>query len=160
MCPLPPEQHYARLARKRMSVGVMIFHRGKLLIVEPTYEVHYLIPGGGVDENESPKRAAEREIKEELGLDVEIGRLLVVDYVKYPETYRGECVHYFFETKPLTDAQAASLKLPAEELKGFKFLDPQEAIPLLGKRIQLRVKASIEAIRTSTTIYTENGVQR
>jgi 8-oxo-dGTP diphosphatase len=154
---LPPKEHYARLARKRVSVGVMIFHERKLLIVEPTYEPHYLVPGGGVDELETPRDAALRECKEELGLDIEIVRLLGVDETVYPESYRGDCLHFFFLAKDLTKAQVAAIKLPPDELKGFKFVTPDEAFGLLGNRIKLRMRASMDAIANRSSFYSENG---
>lgn len=157
---LPPEEHYARLARKRVSVGVMIFHEGKLLIVEPTYEPHYLVPGGGVDALEPPREAAIRECKEELGLDVEIVRLLGVDNTLYPESYRADCLHFFFLAKDLTRDEVARIRLPVDELKGFKFVTEDEAFDLLGYRIRLRMRASMEALRSGTTFYSENGVVR
>lgn len=154
---LPPDQHYARLARKRVSVGVMIFHEGKLLVVEPTYEPHYLVPGGGVDSLEPPRAAALRECREELGLDVQIVRLLGVDNTLYPENYRADCLHFFFLAMDLTREQVARIKLPPDELKGFKFVTEDEAFNLLGHRIRLRMKASMEAIRSGTSFYSENG---
>lgn len=135
----------------------MIFHEGKVLIVEPTYEPHYLVPGGGVDALEPPRDAAIRECKEELGLDVEIVRLLGVDNTLYPESYRADCLHFFFLAKDLTNEQVAKISLPADELKGFKFVTEDEAYALLGNRIKLRMKASMDAIRNRTSFYSENG---
>lgn len=48
---------------------------------EPTYKPYFEIPGGAVDGDESPHAAAVRELKEELGLPVLLGRLLVTDWV-------------------------------------------------------------------------------
>ncbi len=39
---------------------------------------HYDIPGGGVDRNEPVLTAVRREMREETGYDVEVGRLLLV----------------------------------------------------------------------------------
>jgi ADP-ribose pyrophosphatase YjhB (NUDIX family) len=54
---------------------------GRVLICEPTYKEVWEAPGGAVEEGESPREAAAREVKEELGLVVEPGRLLGLDYV-------------------------------------------------------------------------------
>lgn len=52
-------------------------------------ELYYLFPGGQVEEGESPIRTAEREVVEELGLIVTIGRLIAQAVYK-------ESVQYYF----------------------------------------------------------------
>ncbi|BFO17000.1 hypothetical protein SHKM778_33880 [Streptomyces sp. KM77-8] len=52
------------------------------------------LPGGTIesDEGESPREGARRETLEEIGLDREPGRLLVVDWVKGPAGRRWCCI--------------------------------------------------------------------
>ncbi|HEY3514361.1 MAG TPA: NUDIX hydrolase, partial [Kribbella sp.] len=72
----------ARLPRKTAAGGALIRDRaGRILFLEPTYKPTLDIPGGVVEYDESPYEACCREVKEEIGLDLEIGRLLVVDWV-------------------------------------------------------------------------------
>lgn len=49
---------------------------GRLLVVKPTYKPGWELPGGSVEDGESPGRAAVREIAEELGVERPVGRLL------------------------------------------------------------------------------------
>ena len=73
--------YLATLPKKRMAVGVLFVNtRDELLIVKPTYRPEWLIPGGTVEANESPYRAGVREVQEELGLVLPLGRLLCMDY--------------------------------------------------------------------------------
>lgn len=46
-----------------------------------------ILPGGMVEEGESPADAGRREVAEELGLDVDIGNLLVVEH-RAPRAHR------------------------------------------------------------------------
>ncbi|MFI6484323.1 NUDIX domain-containing protein [Nonomuraea sp. NPDC050663] len=55
--------------------------------MSPTYKPSWDLPDGTAEANESPAAAAQREIKEELGLDIDLGPMLVVDWV--PPTDRG-----------------------------------------------------------------------
>lgn len=52
---------------------------GRLLVLEPPYKVSWDIRGGIVEVDESPWQAAQREVLEEVGLEIEPGRLLVLD---------------------------------------------------------------------------------
>jgi 8-oxo-dGTP pyrophosphatase MutT (NUDIX family) len=52
--------------------------------VKPTYKAGWDLPGGYFEPGESPRQAAHREVREELGIDAEIGRLLVVDWAPHP----------------------------------------------------------------------------
>ncbi len=59
---------------------------GRILLVEPNYREGWALPGGTVesDGGETPREAARRETREEIGLDVEPGALLAVDWVRGP----------------------------------------------------------------------------
>ena len=91
-----PGDYTERLPRKRMGSGVLFTDAaGQVLLVEPTYKEYWEIPGGCVEADESPYVTAVREVKEELGLVVTPGRLLVVDWVP-PRVGRAEGVMFVY----------------------------------------------------------------
>ncbi len=53
---------------------VIVEKDGHVLLVRQTYghRSYWFFPGGGRKNNENPKRAAERELKEEVGLSLEL----------------------------------------------------------------------------------------
>ncbi len=82
----------------RLMVTVFVFIRqdDTLLLVKQNYGQRYWsLPGGKVEVGESIDRAAIREVKEETGLDIRLGR--VVGLYSKPEenalavTFAGEC---------------------------------------------------------------------
>ena len=61
------------------AVSVLIRdHRGQLLMVKQTDRQQWGTVGGAVEPGESPRQAARREVAEETGLTVELGRLVDV----------------------------------------------------------------------------------
>ncbi len=68
-----------RLTRPRFSagvIGVLFNAQGEVLIVEHVYHPYpqWGLPGGYVDRGEDPRDALAREFREELELQVEVGR--------------------------------------------------------------------------------------
>lgn len=63
----------ARLVSQRFTVGssVVLVDGDRLLLVRHSYRRYWSTPGGFLEAGEQPVEAAVREIKEELGVDVE-----------------------------------------------------------------------------------------
>lgn len=74
--------------------AVIIVQDGKLALIrrERQGRVYYVIPGGGVEPDETVEDAARREAREELGFDVRLGRLAAI--IEAPRNERSE-QHYF-----------------------------------------------------------------
>lgn len=77
------------------------------------------MPGGAVDADESPRAACARELQEELGLVVDVGRLLCVEW-QGPESDRSESVMFVYDGGKV--ASGAEVRLPADELRSFRFV--------------------------------------
>ncbi|MBB5938655.1 NUDIX domain-containing protein [Streptomyces zagrosensis] len=103
------------------SAGVLCFNSvGHLLLVNPTYKPGWNLPGGRVDQGEAPRQAAVREVREELGLDLDLSiglEPLVVAWVAGPSAR----VLFLFDAGELTAGQQASIRLQASELGAYAF---------------------------------------
>ena len=147
----------SRLPRKRMGAGVLLTDAdGRVLLVEPTYKPYWEIPGGVVEADESPLAAATRELKEELGLPVPVGRLLVTDWVP-PRPDRTEGLMLVFDGGVLTEDRAVQIRLPAEELRGWAWCTEAEASARLSELLARRVSAALRARADVSAVYLENG---
>lgn len=64
--------------KKRIRASAIIFVDDKLItvyrekIVDGILKKYYVIPGGGVEENETIEEATKREVLEEIGIEIEL----------------------------------------------------------------------------------------
>jgi 8-oxo-dGTP diphosphatase len=145
------------VATARSAAGALFLDgAGRVLIVEPTYKAYWEIPGGMLEAGETPSQACVREIEEELGLTVRLGRLLVADWAPHP-TF-GDRVLFVFEGGTLDAAQLAAISLQAEELASYALIAPEEVESRLIPRLARRVRAALIARTTGTTMYLEHGI--
>lgn len=154
-----PGDFTATLPRKRMASAVLFRdHDGRILLVEPTYKDDWELPGGTVEADESPYDAAVRELKEELGLSVTPGRLLVVDWVP-PLPNRTEGIMFVFDGGLLAASRTAEIRLPAQELRGWSWSTLAEARRRLSPLLARRAAAALEAVTDGGTRYLEKGLR-
>lgn len=151
------DDYTATLPRKRMGAAALFSDdAGRALVVEPTYKDYWEIPGGGVEADESPYTAVVRELKEELGLSVQPGRLLVTDWVP-PRPGRTEGLMLVFDGGILTPEQTEQIRLPDEELRSWAWCTEQEAGERLSELLARRISAAMRARAEGTVLYLENG---
>lgn len=154
---LPVEQYVAGLARKRMATGTLFRDElGRVILVEPTYKPNWEIPGGAVEENEAPWETVRRELREEIGWDRPVGRLLVVDYVR-PQDSRPEGVVFVFDGGVLTDTDVAGMALRPREIRSAGFYTLEEAAARVKPLLADRLAAALDAVRDGVTVLCEQG---
>ena len=102
-------------AHPRKSARALIIQDGKLLTFRRKrhsrktgeWIEYYSIPGGGIDGQESPEAAAVRELKEEMGIAIEVGPLLA-------HRISSRFEHYVYEARIL-DGKQPTLQQDSEE---------------------------------------------
>lgn len=120
--PAPPAPPIYR--DPKIAVAVIIAQGGRILLQQRAMEPRkglWTFPSGYVDRGEQAERAAEREVREELGLAVRLTHLLGV----YSESgnpvvlivYTGEC-------------DAATPVVQAEEVSAIGYFAPDDLPPL------------------------------
>jgi len=119
-----------------VSAG-LIFREGKLLITQRRAQDHlgglWEFPGGKRERNETDQACLRRELREELGVEVEVGELL--ETITHDYVVKSVCLRFFRcalrknEPRPL--ACPALAWVTPEELVNFAF--PAADAKLLAK---------------------------
>lgn len=126
-----PEIYYARLAAAYVTAGALVTDPGgRVLVVKPNYRDHWLYPGGAADHNEPPEVACARELREEIGLDLPVGPLLVVAWAPAKDERIRPSVGFLFDAGVLEEP--GRIRLQEDELDEYAFAEPGEAAALLG----------------------------
>ncbi|GAA1030138.1 NUDIX hydrolase [Virgisporangium ochraceum] len=134
------------------AAGFFTDPAGDVLLVKPNYRDTWGFPGGVLEAGETPDEGAAREVLEEIGLRVEVGRLLVVDWVLPYGTAPRSMVHFLFDCGTV-EAPPGGFALQVEELDEARFVRPDEAAGLLAPRVAPRVDAALRARSTGGTEY-------
>ena len=129
----------------RLSVSAVVWRDGgrrELLLMQRSDNAHWGLPGGYVEAGESVEQAAAREVYEETGVQIEVGRLVGVYsnpatmVIEYPGDRRVHAVNLCFEAAPVG---AGAPTTPDEALAtGYFALDalPEPLVPIHKVRIE------------------------
>jgi ADP-ribose pyrophosphatase YjhB (NUDIX family) len=156
---VPDDVHFtAKLPTKRMAADCLFTDQaGRLLVLEPPYKSTWDLPGGMVERDESPRLAAQREVREEIGLSMEPGDLLAVDWVSQSGDFT-EIVAFLFDGGVLAPADIDRIVIQPTEVSRFKFVTLNEAERLLDPEQFARVAAALKIRTSAATTYLENGL--
>jgi 8-oxo-dGTP diphosphatase len=151
-----PDVWYAQLPAFHAAAALFVTDdTGRVLLVKPTYRDHWAIPGGYVDQHENPHTAAERELREELGLGLLVGDLLVVDWASPAGPRPRALVTFVFDGGRLT--RDHNIRVDHDEVETFGLHDPEQCRHLLPPRVAPRIEAALAARAKGTTIYLTDG---
>lgn len=105
----------------------------------------YDLPGGGVEEGEALEECAQREIMEELGIEVEIGPILYAfDFEKEYSVDKGDIKLYGKGLRFLAFYKQGEIKLNPREHQAYEWLEMDEAIAKLeGKGFESDKRVAI-----------------
>lgn len=122
-----PEETQAFLAgiyRMPASANIALCNQaGELLVLKANYKSYWCMPGGLLDEGESPRRAALRELHEEAGITLPDDGLLRFAMYVYRQSKTIVTHLFVFEYKG--DVSDQSIKLQAEEISDYKYVSKQ-----------------------------------
>ncbi len=95
---------------------------GHILMVETTYHDEWTLPGGVVEEGESPLAGAQRETHEEIGYDPHLGSLLHVGWMP-PYNGWSDAVEFTFDGGVIDNDQAKYIVPSDDEIADIHWTD-------------------------------------
>ncbi len=111
--------------------GLIVNKEGKILLVKsPKWlKEKYSVQGGHVEPYEKLQDAIKREIKEEVGLDVKIGDLLLIQEVIKPEEFYDNSRHFIFFDF-VCYSEDTNVKIDNLEIVNYVWVSLDEALKL------------------------------
>jgi 8-oxo-dGTP pyrophosphatase MutT (NUDIX family) len=124
---------------------------GRVLLVKPNYRDHWSLPGGILEHGEPPHLGCRREVSEEIGIVIDPGPLLVIDWVAPDEDRPKPIVSFVFDGGSLdTDAPIA---LQRSELDDYRFVPAADLAGYLPPFLAARVTAALHGRAAGCAVY-------
>ena len=147
----------SELPTKRViAQGLVRNSSGAILLCELAYKRDWDLPGGVVDPGESPAACLVREIREELAVEVELTRLVAVNWLK-PWLGWADAVLFVFEVAPVGDDLLERVHLLERELRAAHWVTASDADQHVAP-YNARMLGSLAASTSSTTLLLEDGL--
>ncbi|HEY7324685.1 MAG TPA: NUDIX hydrolase [Streptosporangiaceae bacterium] len=152
---LPPPAWHASLPGVVLAAAALIRDEvGRVLVVKPNYRDHWTLPGGICEFGEAPHAGCAREVAEEIGLQLPVGRMLAVDWQLPQSIYGGQArpaIFFVFDCGVLQSL--SSVRLQQEELDDCRFAAESELAGLLAATTVPRVRAAISSQSSGCARY-------
>jgi len=125
----------------------------RVLLVKPTYKPGWSLPGGVIEQGESPLAACRRECGEELGFVPELSGLVCVDWLPPGLHPDGRPATVFLFAGAVAESDLARVRLPPEELGDAMLAGFDELADLVEAGQHRRIAAALEAAAEAGVCY-------
>ena len=144
------------LPRKRLIAHVLMRDApGRILLCETQFKPDWELPGGIVEAGEPPRVGAVREVREELGIDLELGRLMITDWMP-PYLGWEDAVELIYDGGPIEEPDLAALALQPAEIRRVALVTLDEAAELVTPLSWRRLSVAT-SLAAGESAYLENG---
>ncbi len=143
--------------KRNIAQGLLRNEIGEVMLCELTYKQDWDLPGGVVDPRESPAACVEREVAEELDLDVVAGDLLAVNWLP---PYRGwdDAVLFLHDLGTVPAVTVEDLTLLKREIRAVHWVAPGD----VADHVAAYTAAMVQHVlaHPGRTAYLENSAAR
>jgi 8-oxo-dGTP diphosphatase len=152
-----PDTWFASLPGVVIAAGGLITDTaGRVLLVKPNYRELWSLPGGVCEHGEPPQAGCARELAEELGLDIPVGRLLVTDWSQPYGIDARPIMHFVFDGGHLENGSA--IEVQESELDGFEFVAAPDLPGYLPAYGLARVRGALRAREAGRALFLPHDV--
>lgn len=142
--------------RKRVIAHVLLTDpQGRVCLLETSFKPDWELPGGILDVRESPRAGVVREVAEELGYHIAVGRLLVVDWLP-PYLGWEDAIELVFDGGVLSRRSKEMLYPDGKEIRAVHWHAVEDALTRMAPFARGRLAAALAA-REGRTAYLEGG---
>ncbi|WP_435771667.1 NUDIX domain-containing protein [Nocardioides sp. SYSU DS0651] len=128
----------------------------RVLMCQLTYKTDWDLPGGVVEVGESPRVAVSREVEEELGLQIDAGRLVLTDWLP-PWGGWDDALCLVFDGGVHPPSIADQVVPQAREIRTAEFLTLAQVAERAADFTARRVRAALASLAGDGPAYTESG---
>ena len=144
------------LPRKRLIAHVLIRDvEGRILLCETQFKPDWELPGGIVEAGEPPRLGALREVQEELGIELGLGRLMIIDWMP-PYLGWEDALELIYDGGLIDETDLASLVLQPAEIRQVRLVTLQQAADLVTPLSWRRLVVACSLADTDSA-YLEDG---
>ncbi|MDR2985269.1 MAG: NUDIX hydrolase [Nocardiopsaceae bacterium] len=152
-----PDAWFASLPGVVVAAGGLITDpSGRVLLVKPNYRDLWSLPGGICEHGEPPQAGCARELAEELGMDIPVGRLLTTDWSQPYGADARPLMHFVFDGGQLDDG--SEIVVQEAELDGFEFVAPPNLPPYLPPYGLARVRGALRGREAGRCVFLPHDV--
>ncbi len=149
----------ASLPTKRLIVqGLVTDGAGRVLLCELTYKKDWDLVGGVAEPAESPVVSLQREVREELGVDLPVGGLVAVDWLP-PYKQWTDALLLVFDLGAHPDL-AGRATLQPSELRAVHWCTVEEASAHVAPYVARLLGSVLGAGADGRTMFLEDGLPR
>lgn len=116
--------------------------QSRVLLCQTQYKPDFELPGGVVEQQESPRVGVIREVAEEIGFQLTDPELVMVDWLP-PFLGWDDALQFLYRGGTLTGEQVAGLRRQESEIAALHWLHPEEIVGRVSERSASRISRAL-----------------